>query len=67
MPSAACSAAVAIHGVSAVPRSVYGWVFDARLRLAGEARVGAVLLGGGPIGLILGVLGRPIPANGEEP
>jgi hypothetical protein len=31
------SAAVAIHGVSAVPQLVYGWVFDARLQLAGEA------------------------------
>ena len=30
------SAAVAIHGVSAVPPSVYCWVFDARLQLAGE-------------------------------
>ena len=37
------------------------------LAMAGGARVGAVLFGGGPIGLLLGVLGYLITANGEEP
>lgn len=31
------SAALTIHGVSGTPRFVYGWVFDARLQLTGEA------------------------------
>ncbi len=35
--------------------------------LAGGARVGAILFGGRPIGLFLGVLGCLITANGEEP
>lgn len=35
--------------------------------LAGGARVGAILFGGRPIGLFLGVLGCRIAANGEEP
>ena len=35
--------------------------------MVGGAQVGAVLFGGGPIGLFLGVLGRLVTANGEEP
>ncbi len=35
--------------------------------MAGEASVGAVLFGGGPIGLFLGVLGCLVTANSQEP